>query len=466
MARNDASDPSESPTPSGTTGSKLPRALQPFRSPDFRILMLAMAMSLFGSGMWAVAMVYEVIELGGDEVAVAIVGTSTAIGLITTAILGGVAADRLPRRWILRAVELVNLLAVSFSAILGALGLLQVWHLAVTGALLGIATGFFFPAYSASLPRILREEELLAANGIEGMGRPVLTQALGPAVAGYVTAALAPSVAIIVIAGAHLLALLALCWLHPRVDQGETSGATPPIQVSSPVTGAILLPSIAETTAAEDSGKLAKTTAWEDLREAVRFVAKTPWVAWTLGWSSFILFFYLGPLEVLTPFLLREQLGLGSDAFGMVLAGFGVGAALGSFVISSLALPRRYLTVMLSLWGLPLALFGLFGFVGQLWIIVVLAFIMGATGGAGNVIWGTLLQRRVPRHMLGRVSSLDFFVSLALLPLSTAIAGPVGKWLPIEWIFAAVAVITVAATVYVLLFAGLRQDELDHPIRD
>lgn len=452
------------------SSTRLPRALRPFRSPDFRILMLAMAMSLFGSGMWAVAMVYEVMELGGDQIAVAIVGTATASGLIATAILGGVAADRLPRRWILRAVETVNLTAVGFSAILGALGMLQVWHLAVTGALLGIATGFFFPAYSASLPRILAEEELLAANGIEGMGRPVLTQALGPAVAGYITAAIAPSVAIIVIAVAHSLALIALMFLHPRVDQdgGESPPPVTRAEFVTPTTGAILLPTLNAEPATTDSGEttVASTSAWEDLREAVRFVVKTPWLAWTLAWSAFILFFYLGPLEVLTPFLLRDRLGLGSDAFASVLAGFGVGAAIGSLVISSLPMPRRYLTVMLSLWGLPLALFGLFGFVDQLWIIIVLAGIIGATGGAGGVIWGTLLQRRVPRRMLGRISSLDFFVSLALMPLSTAIAGPVGKWLPVEWVFAGVAAITVAATVFVLLFAGLGKDELANPIRD
>ena len=43
------------------------------------------------------------------------------------------------------------------------------------------------------------------------------------------------------------------------------------------------------------------------------------------------------------------------------------------------------------------------------------SFLIGFGFSYGNVIWGTLLQRRVPRHMLGRISSLDFFVSLALM---------------------------------------------------
>ena len=51
------------------------------------------------------------------------------------------------------------------------------------------------------------------------------------------------------------------------------------------------------------------------------------------------------------------------------------------------------------------------------------------------MLWGTLLQRRVPPAMLGRVSSLDFFVSLALMPVSMAIAGPVGETIGIATTF-------------------------------
>ena len=86
---------------------------------------------------------------------------------------------------------------------------------------------------------------------------------------------------------------------------------------------------------------------------------------------------------------------------------------------------------MLLCWGLgalPLAAFGL---ATALWVMVVASFTVGFTGATAEVIWGTLLQRRVPSHLLGRVSSLDFFVSLALLPLSMALSGPVGEWIGI-----------------------------------
>ena len=62
-------------------------------------------------------------------------------------------------------------------------------------------------------------------------------------------------------------------------------------------------------------------------------------------------------------------------------------------------------------------------------------FVVGVTDGAGMVIWGTLLQRRVPTEMLGRVSSLDFFVSLAFMPVSFAIVGPLSKVVSMQTIF-------------------------------
>ena len=68
-------------------------------------------------------------------------------------------------------------------------------------------------------------------------------------------------------------------------------------------------------------------------------------------------------------------------------------------------------------------------------LMAAATFVVGVTDGAASVIWGTLLQRRVPTEMLGRVSSLDFFVSLAFMPVSFAIAGPLSKVVSMETIF-------------------------------
>ena len=128
-------------------------------------------------------------------------------------------------------------------------------------------------------------------------------------------------------------------------------------------------------------------------------------------------------------------------------------------------MPRRYLTIDDPALGrrapLPLALIGI---TDQLWVMVAAAFAVGFTVSAAMVIWGTLLQRRVPPHLLGRVSSLDFFVSLALMPVSMAVAGPVGEWIGIPMTFVLAGAIPVFLAVAAILGWRLPADEIAHPL--
>lgn len=89
---------------------------------------------------------------------------------------------------------------------------------------------------------------------------------------------------------------------------------------------------------------------------------------------------------------------------------------------------------------------------------------VGVGDGAGMVLWGTLLQRRVPRHMLGRVAGLDLFVSIALMPVSMALAGPVAQVVPLPVVFWAVAVLTPLLGLVALRVGRMREDELAHPL--
>jgi hypothetical protein len=120
--------------------------------------------------------------------------------------------------------------------------------------------------------------------------------------------------------------------------------------------------------------------------------------------------------EVLTPFVIKDRAGGGPGDHAMVMAAFGIGGAIGSLGMASLRMPRRYLTAMILFWGagcLPLIVVGSATDIG---LIAAAVFVLAVCFYAPTVIWGTLLQRRVPPAMLGRVSSLDFFVSLVFMP--------------------------------------------------
>jgi DHA3 family tetracycline resistance protein-like MFS transporter len=120
---------------------------------------------------------------------------------------------------------------------------------------------------------------------------------------------------------------------------------------------------------------------------------------------------------------------------------------------------------MMTAWGLGSVPLAVVGTTSSFPVMAAATFAIGVTDGAGMVIWGTLLQRRVPTEMLGRVSSLDFFVSLAFMPLSFAIVGPLSKVVPMQTIFLVAGVAPVLLAVVAVAAAKMPRDEIANPLR-
>jgi MFS family permease len=418
---------------------RLPRAAQPFREGQYRILIGAMTLSLFGAGMWLVAVVWQVIELGGGPSELSIVATGSAAGLLAAILLGGVAADRIPQRRIMLTVEAFKAVVLAVAAVLSFSGTVDVWNLAVISFALGVADGFFYPAYSALLPSILPPEQLLAANGVEGMLRPMVMQAAGPAVASAAIAAFSPAAAFAFVAAAQLLAALGLAIMRPTPLRQE------PPDPDAPKRHPFL-------------------SVLADIRAGFVYMLGTPWLLGTLSYFTLLVLVLMGPIEVLLPFAVKDQAGGGPAGFALALAAFGIGGAAGSLLVASRRLPRRYLTVMNVLWGVGCVPLAVIGLTSELWVMVAALFLVGVAFEAGTVIWGTLLQRRVPATMLGRVSSLDFFVSLALMPISMALAGPVGEAIGLAPAFLVAGLVPPVLAITAIAVFKMYRDELENPL--
>jgi MFS family permease len=410
------------------------KAVRPLRHRDYRLLWTGLAVALLGSGLWLVALAWQVIELGGGPVQLSVVTTAYSIGLVVCVLFGGIAADRLSQRSVIVAADGVRGLVLLVVAGLALTELLEVWHLASAAALIGAGEAFLIPAYTALVPKLLPADELLAANGLEGTLRPLAQQATGPALGGLAIAAMSPGIAILITALTYFFS--AGCVLAMRVPA----------------------------TADESPADEAPQTIFGDLREGWSYVRRTRWLLASLLFGTVFVLLILGPLEVLLPFAIRDQLGGGPSDFGLVLAAFGVGGAVGALLISSRSLPRRYLTVMTLMWGVGSLPFVLLGFARDLWVMAAGAAVVGATGSAAMVIWGTLLQRRVPDRLRGRISSLDFFVSLLLMPLSMALAGPAGAVFGLTAVFIVAGVGPAVVSLLVVYFGRMPSDEIAHPL--
>ncbi|NUT58554.1 MAG: MFS transporter [Agromyces sp.] len=419
-----------------TDATKLPRALRPFASGQYRLLVVALAASLLSAGAWIVAAAWQVIELGGSPVDLSIVAVGASLGLVLAVLVGGVVADRVPQRRILLVVEAARAVVFTVAGVLAVSGVIEVWHLAVLSFVLGVADGFFYPAYSAWLPALLPADQLLAANGVEGVLRPVAQNAAGPAVASALIAVQAPWLAFLTVAVLQLVAIVGLAIMRTTAVRRELDDV--------------------------DAHPLRQM--FTDFRDGFGYLLRTRWLFATLAFSILLVLVVIGPIEVLIPFAVRDQAGGGAGEFALVLASFGIGGAVGSLLVASFPLPKRYLTLMIIAWGfgcIPLALIGV---TPWLWVMVVATFIVGFLFDGASVVWGTLLQRRVPPAMLGRVSSLDFFVSLALMPISMAVAGPLGEWLGLAPAFLIAGLVPPLLAVITLAAARLGQDELAHPL--
>jgi MFS family permease len=214
---------------------RVPRALTPFRHAGYRRLALALVLSSFASGVWIVALVWEVIRIGGGPAQLSAVTTANAVGVLLPALLGGVVADRVPQKLILLGVATVELTGMTLVAVLSLTDTTQIWHLAAVSFATGVGMAFYYPAYSAWLPALVPESDLLAVNGFEGMVRPAIGQAIGPGVAGFVVGILSAGAAVSVAATASLFALLALATV-PRTPVRRDLAA---LAVGHPVASAV-----------------------------------------------------------------------------------------------------------------------------------------------------------------------------------------------------------------------------------
>jgi MFS family permease len=370
---------------------RLPRILEPLRIRDFRLLWSGLTISLLGDGFYLVAIAWQVYELSDAPTALALVGVCLTVPQIALVLVGGAITDRIERRRVLLTADVLRGLAVGAVGALAVSGHLQLWHLFVLAAVFGVGSALFGPAFSAIVPELVPDELILQANSLERFVRPLAIRFIGPALGGVVVASFGAGTAFIVDAvsfGASIAALLAI---------GRRPSLVAPDRRQS------LL---------------------RDVGEGVAFVRSQPWLLGTIVATSIGMLFFLGPVYVLLPLVVKRSLGGSASDLGLVFAAGGVGAMVASFVLAGRGLPRRPLTVMYACWAaMCLQLVG-YAVARSVWPVAVVAMLGTALLVYGQILWTTMLQRLVPRPLLGRVASVDSLLSWGLTPVSYALTAP------------------------------------------
>jgi hypothetical protein len=389
-----------------------------------------MTVSLLGDGIYFVAIAWQVYELSNVPTALSLVGLAWSLPMLVFLLVGGILSDRFDRRLVLIASDIVRGLAIGAVGVLSVTGALELWHVIVLVALEGAGQSLFGPAFGAIVPDIVPQEMLVQANSLNQFMEPLGVRLAGPALGGVAIATLGTGEAILLNAASFVVSGLAIALMRTR-----------------------------RTVEREGSASVRREVA-----EGFGFVRAHVWLWGTLLSAAIGLLVFIGPYEVLVPYIVKNELGGGADDLGLVFASGGVGAVLAALIVGQRGLPRRHMTFMYVTWAIAVLAVAGYGLATELWHAMLASFVDGACFTAGLIVWATLMHRLVPTSLLGRVSSLDWLVSVSLIPLSFALTGPIADAIGSEATLLGAGILGAPATIVFLFLPGMRDSERDGSI--
>ena len=376
---------------------------------DFRLFFTGYLTSFFGSQMVPVAVTFAVLNNGGTAADVGYVLAAETVPLVVFLLVGGVIADRLPRRAVMIGADLLRTASQGTLAGLLLTGRPALWEFMVLLAFTGAGQAFFSPAMTGLIPQVASPARLQQANALNGLAQSAGT-VVGPATGGVLVATAGPGWAVAVDAATYLVSAYCLA------------------RVSVPLTGAA-----------------ARSSFLADLRLGWREFRSRAWLVAVVISAALWHLLVLAPFMVLGAVVAKTDLG-GAGAWGAILAAQGIGAVAGGLVMLRVRPGRPLVTAMVALFtdAAPVSLLAVRAPVAA---VAAGAFVAGWGVATFSVLWDTTMQREIPPAVLSRVSAYDWFGSVAFLPIGYAITGPLAGLLTITgtlWLAAGCSVVTTA----------------------
>lgn len=384
---------------------------------EFRLLWIGQSASAIGDALVGVALAFAVLEVGGSAGDLGLVFAGFSVPRVLLMLAGGVWSDRLPRRAVMVTCDVVRALTQAVVSTILITGGGQVWHLIGLAVVMGSASAFFQPASTALMPQVVSRGRLQQANALVSVSQSA-AHIFGPLVAGLMVATIGPG------------------WAF------AADGA------SFAVSGGFLL-------AMRVPGQLAeeRRSFLSELADGWQEVVSRSWVVAAIG--AFALSnAALSAFQVLGPVVAARDLG-GAAAWGVVLTGGAVGGLVGGAIALRWKPSRPLVPGFLIM---AVATVQLFLLIPPFPAPVIAMGSMVAVGGIviSNAFWDTMLQQHIPPAVLGRVSSYDWTISLALQPIALAVVGPMSESIGLSQTLLTAAGIGIVANLGVLLVPSVR----------
>lgn len=354
---------------------------------NYTLLTAAAVVTNLGSQGALIASAFAVLETGGDGGDVGLVAAARTLPLVLFLLIGGAVADRLPRHRVMVAANALNCVSQAAFALLVLSGEPRLWQMLLLSALGGTGQAFFSPAAEGMLMSSVDGEQASRAFAMFRMAMQGAGLG-GAALGGAMVAVIGPGWVLAVDAVAFALAGA----LRSFLDVSHIPPRRP------------------------GDGLLS------DLREGWREFVGRPWL-WTVVAQFSVVVAVVGAADaVYGPLVARDSLG-GPGPWGLALGAFGAGTVGGALLMTRWK-PRRLLLAG-TLCVFPLAApAAALAVPVQVVPLCAVMFVSGAAIEVFGVSWMTALHQEIPEDKLSRVSAYDWFGSIAMVPLATALAGP------------------------------------------
>ena len=379
-----------------------------WRDANFLTLWSGQSLAQFGAQITELAVpVLAVLLLGASEFEIGVLNAANVAAFLLVGLPAGAWIDRLRKRHVMIAADIVRALALAAVPALWMLGVLEIWQLVAIAFVVGIATVFFDVSYQSIVPSLVRPRQIAEANG-KLQATYELANIAGPGIGGWLVGVLTAPVAMLATAGAYAVSVVALLLTRDREEPRAADDRAPILH---------------------------------EIREGLQFVFGERLLRRIVGTTATSNFFAVISTTLLPLFLLRE-LGFTPAAMGVVFSLGAVGGLLGAIATPHIvarvgearAIPLSAIGCSLAALVLPVAaITPAFAFP----LLVAQSFALSFMVLLYNITQVTFRQRITPPRLLGRMNASVRFVVWGVMPLAALLAGGLGTWLgviPTMWI--------------------------------
>ena len=377
-----------------------PTGLRALNHRDYRLFFSGQLISLIGTWMQRVAQSWLVLELTNSPFKLGLVTALQSAPMLCLAFVAGAIADRLPKRRVLIGTQTALMAQAFVLAVLVWSGYAQYWHVALLATCYGLANTLDMPTRQSFVVEMASKEDLpsaIALNSTMVSG----ARMVGPAVAGLLVDRYGVASAFALNGLSFVAVILALAAMRADGLPGPGQG----------------------------------TTVREDILAGLRYAARTPLVALTLGLLSIVGLFVINH-NVLVPLLARDVLHEGAHGFGLLMAAVGTGAIVGALAVATWGKSRPPLALLLGTAGAAAGLTILLAEVQNFWAAMLVLTLVGLSQIVFLASCNTTLQLVVPDRMRGRIMSLYAFVWVGVTPLGSLFVGTIADWLGVAAAYA------------------------------